>query len=202
MSDPGAEAPSRWTPAASPSRAASINGPFGKSDHLINLDGASAGDLQLPCVGCGRGRRAIARPVNRLMAAATGIDDGSLVSHAARHRAAGIAFAAVVVVPLGCGLHSMLAYIAARQQGLSVLSPGVRARLLDVPASSRDGGGAAAGPGEAAVACAKALGSARQRPGVFCPASVVNVSAMSFGALGGVAVEAVNRGCALAGCLR
>ena len=33
------------------------------------------------------------------------------------------------------------------------------------------------------------------------PASVVNVSAMSFGALSGAAVEAINRGCALAGCL-
>ena len=56
-------------------------------------------------------------------------------------------------------------------------------------------------PQEDAVACTKVLGSARQRPGMFRPASVVNVSAMSFGALSGVAVEAINRGCALAGCL-
>ena len=56
-------------------------------------------------------------------------------------------------------------------------------------------------PEEDAVACTKVLGSARQRPGMFRPASVVNVSAMSFGALSGVAVEAINRGCALAGCL-
>jgi len=56
-------------------------------------------------------------------------------------------------------------------------------------------------PGKDAIACAKVLGSARQRPGMFCPASVVNVSAMSFGALSGLAVEAINRGCALAGCL-
>jgi glutamate synthase domain-containing protein 2 len=56
-------------------------------------------------------------------------------------------------------------------------------------------------PGQDAAACAKVPGAARQRPGMFRPASVVNVSAMSFGALSGVAVEAINRGCALAGCL-
>ena len=69
----------------------------------------------------GRGRRAIARPVNQLMAAATGIDDRSLVRHAARRRAADIAFAAVVAAVLGYGLYSMLAYLAAGQQGLGVL---------------------------------------------------------------------------------
>jgi NitT/TauT family transport system permease protein len=69
----------------------------------------------------GRGRRAIARPVNRLMAAATGVDDRSLVSHAVRRRAADAAFAGVVAAVLGYGLYSMLAYIAAGQQGLGTL---------------------------------------------------------------------------------
>jgi NitT/TauT family transport system permease protein len=69
----------------------------------------------------GRGRRVIAGPVNHLMGAATGIDDRSLVSHAARRRAADVAFGAVVVALLGYGLYSMLAYIAAGQQGLGVL---------------------------------------------------------------------------------
>jgi NitT/TauT family transport system permease protein len=69
----------------------------------------------------GRGRRAVARPVNQLMGAATGIDDRSLVSHAARRRAADVAFTAVVTVVLGYGLYSMLAYIAAGQQGLGIL---------------------------------------------------------------------------------
>jgi NitT/TauT family transport system permease protein len=69
----------------------------------------------------GRGRRAIARPVNQLMGAATGVDDRSLASHAARRRAADIAFGAVVVALLAYGLYSMLAYIAAGQQGLGVL---------------------------------------------------------------------------------
>jgi NitT/TauT family transport system permease protein len=68
-----------------------------------------------------RSRRAIAEPVNQLMGAATGIDDRSLVSHAARRRAADVAFAAVVAAVLGFGLYSMLAYIAAGQQGLGVL---------------------------------------------------------------------------------
>ena len=49
--------------------------------------------------------------------------------------------------------------------------------------------------------CAKILGEARQRPRRFRPSSLVNVSAMSFGALSGVAVETINRGCALAGAL-
>ena len=48
---------------------------------------------------------------------------------------------------------------------------------------------------------AKVLGAARGRAAAFRPASVVNVSAMSFGSLSGAAVEALNRGAALAGCL-
>ncbi len=49
--------------------------------------------------------------------------------------------------------------------------------------------------------CAKVMGAARGRRGAFRPNSVVNISAMSFGALSGPAVEALNRGAALAGCL-
>jgi glutamate synthase domain-containing protein 2 len=51
------------------------------------------------------------------------------------------------------------------------------------------------------VACAKVLGAARGRRKAFRPQSIVNVSAMSFGALSGPAIEAINRGCATAGCL-
>jgi glutamate synthase domain-containing protein 2 len=49
---------------------------------------------------------------------------------------------------------------------------------------------------------AKVLGGPRGRAGAFRPASVVNISAMSFGSLSGAAVEALNRGAALAGCLQ
>jgi glutamate synthase domain-containing protein 2 len=49
--------------------------------------------------------------------------------------------------------------------------------------------------------CAKVLGAARGRASAFRPGSVVNISAMSFGSLSGPAVEALNRGAALAGCL-
>ncbi len=49
--------------------------------------------------------------------------------------------------------------------------------------------------------CAKVLGGANGRRHAFRPASVVNVSGMSFGALGAHAVEAINRGSARAGCL-
>ncbi|MEW6582470.1 MAG: FMN-binding glutamate synthase family protein [Actinomycetota bacterium] len=49
--------------------------------------------------------------------------------------------------------------------------------------------------------CAKVVGAARGRAKAFRPTSVVNVSGMSFGALSGSAVEAMNRGAALADCL-
>src|SRR5690606_25441586 len=48
---------------------------------------------------------------------------------------------------------------------------------------------------------AKVLGGARGRQHAFRPASTINASAMSYGALSGPAVEAINRGCALAGAL-
>jgi glutamate synthase domain-containing protein 2 len=50
--------------------------------------------------------------------------------------------------------------------------------------------------------CAKVLGASRGRRAAFRPGSVVNISAMSFGSLSGAAVEALNRGAALAGCMQ
>ncbi|MFT5412327.1 MAG: hypothetical protein ACI9NC_005065, partial [Verrucomicrobiales bacterium] len=52
------------------------------------------------------------------------------------------------------------------------------------------------------IPCAKVLGGSRGREKAFRPKSVVNVSAMSFGSLGGRAIEALNRGCEIAGCLQ
>jgi glutamate synthase domain-containing protein 2 len=54
---------------------------------------------------------------------------------------------------------------------------------------------------DVALPCAKVLGGARGRAQAFRPNSVVNISAMSFGSLSGAAVEALNKGAALAGCL-
>jgi glutamate synthase domain-containing protein 2 len=54
---------------------------------------------------------------------------------------------------------------------------------------------------DVALPSAKVLGGPRGRARAFRPASAVNVSAMSFGSLSGAAVEALNRGAALAGCL-
>ena len=51
------------------------------------------------------------------------------------------------------------------------------------------------------IPCAKVLGQSRSRARSFRVASVINVSAMSFGSLSGPAVEAINRGCAMAGAL-
>ncbi len=48
---------------------------------------------------------------------------------------------------------------------------------------------------------AKVLGGPRGRRHAFRPASVVNVSAMSFGSLSGNAITALNKGAAEAGCL-
>jgi NitT/TauT family transport system permease protein len=68
----------------------------------------------------GRGRRAVARPVNRFMGAVTGVDDQQLAVHAARRRAADIAFFVVVGLVLIYGLASMLAYINSGADGLAV----------------------------------------------------------------------------------
>ena len=54
---------------------------------------------------------------------------------------------------------------------------------------------------EARLPSAKVLGGPRGRRHAFRPASVVNISGMSFGSLSGNAVEAINRGAAAAGCL-
>ena len=48
---------------------------------------------------------------------------------------------------------------------------------------------------------AKVLGRPRRRARAFRPASVVNLSGMSFGSLSGAAVEAMNRGARICGCL-
>jgi glutamate synthase domain-containing protein 2 len=51
------------------------------------------------------------------------------------------------------------------------------------------------------IPCAKVLGGARNRAKAFRPESIVNISAMSYGSLSSAAVEAINRGCKIAGCL-
>ena len=56
-------------------------------------------------------------------------------------------------------------------------------------------------PRDAPLPAARVLGGANRRRHAFRPASAVNVSGMSYGALGAHAVEAMNRGAALAGCL-
>ena len=71
-------------------------------------------------VTLGRGKRAVAQPINVLMARATGIDDHSLASHAARRQAADVAFTVVLTLALGFGLYSMLAFVATGQRGLAV----------------------------------------------------------------------------------
>jgi glutamate synthase (ferredoxin) len=48
----------------------------------------------------------------------------------------------------------------------------------------------------------KVLGGFRRRPKAFRPDSIVNVSAMSYGALSGAAVESINRGVAIAGAMQ
>ena len=57
-------------------------------------------------------------------------------------------------------------------------------------------------PPGAPIPCAKVLGGARKRAHAFRLASVVNISSMSYGSLGSHAVEALNAGAALAGCVQ
>jgi glutamate synthase domain-containing protein 2 len=52
------------------------------------------------------------------------------------------------------------------------------------------------------VPCGKVLGGHRGRKHAFRPASIVHTSAMSYGSLSGPAVEAINRGVAIAGALQ
>jgi glutamate synthase domain-containing protein 2 len=52
------------------------------------------------------------------------------------------------------------------------------------------------------IPAGKVLGAAHGRRHAFRPASVVNVSGMSYGSLSRVAVEALNRGAAAAGCMQ
>lgn len=49
--------------------------------------------------------------------------------------------------------------------------------------------------------CRKEMGGYRKRAKSFRPNSIVNISAMSYGSLSSAAIEALNRGAELAGCL-
>jgi len=64
---------------------------------------------------------------------------------------------------------------------------------------------AALGPGQidptGPVPAAKVLGAAHRRRAAFRPSSIVNISGMSFGSLSGPAIESLNAGAAIAGCL-
>jgi glutamate synthase (ferredoxin) len=52
------------------------------------------------------------------------------------------------------------------------------------------------------VPCVRVLGGFRNRKHAFRPMSIVNTSAMSYGSLSSAAVEAINRGVAIAGALQ
>lgn len=84
--------------------------------------------------------------------------------------------------------------------------PVLKHRTFVVPrASTADAHVADRGAGpskrQTVLPSAKVLGGPRGRAGAFRPESLVNVSAMSFGSLSGAAIESLNAGAALAGCL-
>ncbi len=54
---------------------------------------------------------------------------------------------------------------------------------------------------EYSIPVAKIMGGYRKRKKAFRPKSIINVSAMSFGSLSAPAIEALNRGCKIAGSL-
>jgi glutamate synthase domain-containing protein 2 len=82
-----------------------------------------------------------------------------------------------------------------QQPGYIIVRPA--AFPLNTPAPGRPGHDP-----EYRVPCAKVLGGKRGRARAFRPASIVNVSGLSYGALSGAAVEAINRGVAAAGALQ
>ena len=51
------------------------------------------------------------------------------------------------------------------------------------------------------IPCAKVMGGARGRRHAFRPQSAVSISGMSYGSLSSAAIQALNRGAAMAGCL-
>lgn len=79
-----------------------------------------------------------------------------------------------------------------RSPGYAIISPAA------FPAPPPDVGD----PDHWPLACAKVLGGPRGRARAFRPPSVVNISGMSFGALSGRAVQSLNAGAALAGCMQ
>lgn len=79
-----------------------------------------------------------------------------------------------------------------RSPGYPIISPAA------FPAPPPEGGD----PDDWPVPSAKVLGGPRERRAAFRPASVVNISGMSFGALSARAVESLNAGAALAGCMQ
>ena len=81
------------------------------------------------------------------------------------------------------------------QDGLVVL------RHSPFPAAAPAEGTPGARPGYE-LRAGKVIGAAHGRRRAFRPRSLVNVSGMSYGSLSRVAVEALNRGCAEAGCLQ
>jgi len=52
------------------------------------------------------------------------------------------------------------------------------------------------------IPCTKVLGAWHGREQAFRPPSIINTSAMSFGSLSGPAIESINRGVALVGCMQ
>lgn len=79
-----------------------------------------------------------------------------------------------------------------RSPGYPIISPAA------FPAPPPPGGD----PDDWPLPSAKVLGGPRERPRAFRPASLVNISGMSFGALSARAVESLNAGAALAGCMQ
>jgi glutamate synthase domain-containing protein 2 len=86
-------------------------------------------------------------------------------------------------------------------QDLEHTSNQILIRHVPFPVSEPAPGQIGAGP-EYSVPSAKLVGATHGRAKPHRPASVVNISGMSFGALGANAVEALNRGSALANCLQ
>jgi glutamate synthase domain-containing protein 2 len=79
--------------------------------------------------------------------------------------------------------------------------PIIKHRIFVDGAPAGASGGHTKSGSDAHIPSAKILGAARGRAKAFRPDSVVNISAMSFGSLSGAAIQALNTGAKIAGCM-
>ncbi len=78
--------------------------------------------------------------------------------------------------------------------------PIIKHAALGHPAAAHTGNKGEKGAKKTLIPCAKVIGAFHKRPKAWRPPSIINISAMSFGALGRNAISSLNLGAKEAGC--